>query len=317
MLEERTIPVRRAARPHGRRKAHASAASLVLLLFGILTSTACVTPDPGGTRCPLPGYPTAACTGVPAGTSLTTHNGGLVVTTPGQVIDGLRITGDVDIRANDVVIRNSEIHGHVFNDGSGTRYRFTIEDSTVAPPNGCSSWGNGAIGVSNYTARRVRISGFPDGFRIAGSNILIENSFVALCSANPEDHSDGIQAYGAAGGTNIVIRHNTIDQRAVTNGAATAPIFVPNDGDRQGNQNITVSVVDNLLAGGGYSLRIYGDLPFSAPAVTGNKIVDGTWDYGPVDVTCSSIGTWAGNATVTYDWGRGRIIGQVRALNDC
>jgi hypothetical protein len=233
------------------------------------------------------------------------------------VIDGMRITGGVDIRANDVVIKNSEIHGNVVNDSTGTRYHFTIQDSTVAPPSGCSGWGNGAIGVSNYIARRVRIGGFPDGFRIAGSNVLIEDSFVTLCSANPDDHSDGIQAYGAAGGTNIVIRHNTIDQRPVTNGAATAPIFVPNDGDRQGNQNVTVSIVDNLLAGGGYSLRVFGDLPFSAPAVTGNKVVDGTWAYGPVDVTCSSIGTWGGNAVVTYDWTGGRITGQVRALDDC
>lgn len=276
------------------------------------------TPGPGGgTTCPLPAYPTAACTGVPAGVTLTNHAGGLVVTTPGQVIDGRRITGTVDIRAHDVVIRNSEVQGRIANDTTGTRYRFTIEDSTVAPPSGCSSWGNGAIGVSDYTARRVRISGFPDGFRIAGSNILIEDSFVTLCSSNPDDHSDGIQAYGASGGTDIVIRHNTIDQRSVTNGAATAPIFVPNDGERQGNQNVTVSIVDNVLAGGGYSLRVFGHLPFSAPAVTGNKIVDRTWAYGPVDVTCSSIGTWDGNATVTYDWARGQVLSQVRALTDC
>jgi hypothetical protein len=316
MLEERPFPVRPAAPRPGIRTATGVVVRL-LLLSGLVLLAACTTPGPGGTACPLPAYPTAACTGVPAGTSLTTHNGGLVVTTPGQVIDGLRITGTVDIRAHDVVIRNSEIRGHVFNDSTGTRYRFTIEDSAVAPAVGCSSWGNGAIGVSDYTARRVRVSGFPDGFRVAGSNILIENSLVTLCSANPEDHSDGIQAYGAAGGTNIVIRHNTIDQRAVTNGAATAPIFVPNDGDRQGNQNVTVSITDNLLAGGGYSLRLYGNLPFSAPAVTGNKIVDRSWAYGPVDVTCSNIGTWAGNATVTYDWARGRIVDEVRALDDC
>jgi hypothetical protein len=288
-----------------------------MLLSGLVVALAACAPEPGSTTCPLPAYPTAACTGVPAGTTLTTHNGGLVVTTPGQVIDRLRITGTVEIRAHDVVIKNSEIHGNVFNDSTGTRYRFTIEDSTVAPPSGCSRWGNGAIGVSDYTARRVRISGFPDGFRIAGSNVLIEHSFVTLCSGNPDDHSDGIQAYGAAGADNIVIRHNTVDQRAVTNGAATAPIFVPNDGDRQGNQNITVSIVDNLLAGGGYSLRLYGNLPFSAPAVTGNKVVNGTYAYGPVDVTCSRIGTWERNATVTYDWTRGQITGQVRALDDC
>jgi hypothetical protein len=254
---------------------------------------------------------------VPAGTSLTTHNGDLVVTTAGQVVDGLRVTGAVDIRAHDVTIRNSEIRGRVGNDFGGTRYRFTIEDSTVAPASGCSSWGNGAVGVSDYTARRVRIAGFPDGFRVAGSHIHIEDSFVTLCSANPSDHSDGIQAYGAANATDIVLRHNTVDQRPVTNGAATSPIFVPNDGERQGNQNLSITVVDNVLAGGGYSFRLFGNLPFSAPTVTGNKIVDGTWEYGPVDLACDRIGTWSGNATVTYDWTSGQVTRQVRALDDC
>jgi hypothetical protein len=290
-------------------------------LAAIAGGSACVKPPPpvggGGSTCPLPAYPTAACTGVPAGTTLTAHDGDLVVTRAGQVVDGLRITGDVDVRAHDVVIRNSEVRGRVINDFGGTRYRFTIEDATVGPASGCSSWGNGAVGISDYTARRVRIAGFPDGFRVAGSNIRIEDSFVTLCSANPDDHSDGIQAYGAAGGSNIVIHHNTIDQRAVTNGAATSPIFVPNDGERQGNQNVTVTVTDNLLAGGGYSLRIFGNLPFSAPAVTGNKVVDRTWAYGPLDVSCERIGTWSGNATVTYDWASGQVTGQVRALDDC
>lgn len=290
---------------------------MALLVTAGCPTTPTVPPPTGGSDCPLPAYPTAACTGVPEGTQLTNHSGGLVVTTPGQVIDARRITGTVDIRAHDVVIRNSEIHSYIDNEHNGTRYRFTIEDSTVAPPSGCSSWGNGAIGLSNYTARRVRINGFPDGFRVAGGNILVEDSFVTLCSANPSDHSDGIQAYGAAGGTNIVIRHNTIDQRAVTNGAATAPIFIPNDGERQGNQDLSVTVTDNLLAGGGYSLRLYGHLPFSAPAVTGNKIVDRTWAYGPLDVTCSQIGTWSTNAVVTYNWTTGQIASQVRPLPDC
>jgi len=301
----------------GRARRWASAAVLVSVAVGAVGCGPPPPPQGGGTNCPLPAYPTAACTGVPSGTALTTHDGDLVVSTAGQVIDGRRVTGSVDIRAHDVVIRNSEIRGRIINDFGGNRYRFTIEDSTVGPASGCSSWGNGAVGVSDYTARRVRIAGFPDGFRVAGSNILIEHSFVTLCSANPADHSDGIQAYGAANGTNIVIRHNTIDQRAVTNGAATSPIFIPNDGERQGNQNLSVNVTDNLLAGGGYTLRIFGDLPFSAPTVTGNKIVDGSWEYGPVDLACERIGTWSGNATVTYDWSLGTITRQVRALNDC
>jgi hypothetical protein len=308
-------------RPFERRAGGRSAAlAAAAALTAALTAAACgTTPPPAGeeTACPLPAYPTAACTGVPAGTSLTTHQGDLVVTTPGQVVEGVRVTGGVDVRADGVVIRDAEVRGPVRNDFDGRRYRFTIEDSTVGTATGCSSWGNGAVGVSNYTARRVRVAGFPDGFRVAGSDTVIEHSMVTLCSSNPDDHSDGIQAYGAAGATNIVIDHNSIDQRAVTNGAATAPIFIPNDGERQGNRDLDVTVTDNLLAGGGFSLRVYGDLPFTAPAVTGNKIVDGTWAYGPLDVSCARIGAWSGNATVTYDWSTGRITGQARALDDC
>jgi hypothetical protein len=304
----------------GARARRALTTTVLLGALAASTLVGCGTPPPpqgGGTNCPLPAYPTAACTGVPSGTQLTTHSGDLVVRTAGQVVDGVRVTGAVDVRAHDVVIRNSEIRGRITNDFGGTRYRFTIEDSLVGSTTGCSSWGNGAVGVSDYTARRVRIAGFPDGFRVAGSRVHIEDSFVTLCSANPDDHSDGIQAYGAANGTDIVIRHNTIDQRSVTNGAATSPIFIPNDGERQGNQNLTVTVTDNLIAGGGYSLRIFGNLPFSAPAVTGNKIVDGSWVYGPVDLACERIGTWSGNATVAYDWSQGKITRQVRPLDDC
>lgn len=275
------------------------------------------TPPPTSSSCALPKYPTTNCAGVPAGVTLTTYNGDFSATTPGQVISGMRITGSLIVKAQDVVIKKSEITGKVVNDESSTKYRFTIEDSTIGQASGCSSFGNGAVGIANYTARRVHIRGFPDGFRIAGSNVIIEDSFVKLCSANSNDHSDGIQAYGASSGTNIHIRHNVIDQRAVTNGAATAPIFIPNDGDQQGNQNITVSVTDNVLAGGGYSMRIFGNLPFTATAVTGNKIVNNTWEYQPVDVACGSIGSWSDNATVNYDWNAGIILSQVKALNDC
>jgi hypothetical protein len=273
------------------------------------------TPPPTSTtNCPLPRYPVASCTGVPAGTTLTPYAGSLVITAPGTVIDGKLVNGGLDIRANNVVIKNSQINGPVINDNTATRYSFTIQDSWVrGAASGCGSFGNGAIGVANYTATRVRVTGFPDAFRVAGSNITIQDSYATLCSANPDDHSDGIQAYGAAGGKNIFIRHNTLDQRGVTNGAATAPLFLPSE-DRQGNAGATISVTDNLLAGGGFTLRAYG-LDF--PAVTGNKIVDNTWGYGPLDVTCNTIGSWSGNAVVNFDWNTGQIVSQVRALNDC
>ena len=274
------------------------------------------TPPTGSTKCPLPKYPSDSCTGVPAGTALTTINGDYTAKA-GEVITGKRITGSVFISGSGVVIRNSEVYGKIDNNyGTNTlRNTFTVEDSTIGPAS-CGSISDGVIGVANYTAKRVRIKNQPDGFRIAGPNVLIEDSYVTVCSKNPDDHSDGIQAYGAGNSTNIIIRHNVIDQRSVTNGAATAPIFLPSDGDRQGNNGMVVNVHDNIFAGGGYPVRIGGSGPMTA-YVTGNKVVNNTWEYNPVDVTCDKIKSWSGNAVITYDWNAGSILSQVRPLTDC
>lgn len=232
-------------------------------------------------------FPNASNTGVPAGTSLTTVSS-VTLSTAGQVLDSRLVTGDVTVSANNVVIRNSEIRGRIRNT-SGQSY--TIQDSTVGPTSGCASIE--AVGYSNYTARRVKLRNVGDGFRISGNNVLIEDSFVLLCS-NSGDHSDGIQGYG--GGTNIVIRHNTIDQRPARD--VTAPIFFA-DSSR------SAVVVDNLLMGGTYSLRLHDDFtPDVGPwTVTGNRIVSGAWQYGPTLMTntdCASV-TWSDNRLVTID----------------
>lgn len=266
----------------------------------------------------LTDYPTLTNTGVPAGTALTAYAGDMVITTANTVVDKRKVSGNIDVRAPGVVIRNSEIGGIVVNDNNVNHYAFTIENSTVGPATGCSSWGNGAIGTKNYSAKKVLVRGFGDGFRIAGGNVLIQDSYVALCTTNPDAHSDGIQAYGAANGKNIVIDHNVIDQRNILDGTATAPIFIPNDGVNQGNQNLEVTVTNNVLAGGGFSLRVYGDLPFTAPSVSGNKIVDKTYAYGPVDINCARIARWKDNAVVTYDFANGKVLSEVRSLdNEC
>ena len=259
-------------------------------------------------------YPTESNTGVPAGTQLTVHSGNLIVTAANTVVENRRVTGNIDVRAAGVVIKNSQIDGIVVNDNVAAHPAFTIQDSTVGTTT-CSRHTAGAIGTKNYTAKRVKLQNFPDGFRIAGSNVLIQDSYVKLCSADPADHSDGIQAYGAGAATNVVIDHNVIDQTPVAGDRQTAPIFVPNDNAGQGNQGISVTVTNNVLAGGSYSLRVFGDLPWNSPAITGNKIVNNTWGYGPVDVNCSRISKWKDNAVVTYDFAAGKVLSQVRSLD--
>jgi hypothetical protein len=240
--------------------------------------------QPGARSCPpVPAYPTPGCTGVPAGAALRTVSGDYTAQRAGEVVDGVRITGVLRIAAHDVTVRNTEVHGGVTNYRNGATYRFTITDTTVGAPSGCN--GGQAVGVDKYTATRLHIRNFGDGFRDSGDNILIQDSFVKLCS-NPGDHSDGVQGY--FGGSNVIVRHNTIDQRSAQ--SVTSPIFMA-DGSKGG------TFEDNLLAGGGYTVRLHdGTFRF-----TGNRIVDGSWQYGPVYSACASVNPWSDNTLVRID----------------
>ena len=58
--------------------------------------------------------PAASTTGVPDGLKLTPYNTGgadLVITKDGTVLDGLEIWGDIKVRAKNVTIKNSKLHG--------------------------------------------------------------------------------------------------------------------------------------------------------------------------------------------------------------
>ncbi len=192
------------------------------------------------------GFPTPATTGVPAGVRLTS-SGSLEITKAGTVIDGLDINGNVEIRADNVTIRNSritsnaEIPVRVYKDGNERTYSgFVIEDSRIRGVGRCSA----AIGLSNYTARRVHISGCSDGAK-AFSNTTIEDSYLAgFYRVDGETHNDAIQS---SGGSNIVIRRNTV---LGPYQMSTSAIIL------QANQSAlsNVLVEGNYLSGGSYTI---------------------------------------------------------------
>ena len=249
-------------------------------------------PVPGGTSsCPLPAYPKPSCTGVPAGTRLTSlplnYDGTIYrVTGDNQVLDSVHIAGNVLVTGHNTTIKNSQIDGHILNEYSGVTYPMTITDSTIGPASGC---GGPVIAPAEYTAIRVHVRNASDGFRDSGNNILVQDSYVHLCSSSPEDHSDGFQGY--LGGTNVKIYHNTIDQRDVPPEAQTAPIFIANESKDADIQN-------NLLAGGSATIRVHNG--GGSYIVTGNRIVDNSWVYGPVSSSCDVI-TWSDNWLVDID----------------
>ncbi|GAA2207901.1 hypothetical protein GCM10009850_033590 [Nonomuraea monospora] len=272
-----------------------------------VTPTITPTPSPTGRAdCDLPRHPNLSCTGVPPGTKLTTVKGNVTAAKQGQVIDGQHITGDLIITANDVVIRNSQIDGLITNWETGGS--FTITDSTVGPPSGCVI--NQAVGEKNFKAERISVRGFDDGFRMSGRNIVVRDSYVKLCGP-PTSHSDGIQAYcpGKIVCSGLVFDHNTIDQRQAPE--HSDPINLV-------DKNLSaVTVSDNLVAGGNYSLLLKWH---AGPKwkVSGNKIVHEAWDFGAVssEDTCENIDWGPGNAVVTIDHDY-RITKTVRTLTHC
>lgn len=253
------------------------------------STTSKAAPPPGrsgGGRCPA--YPTPSCTGVPGGTKLSavTLNSGDAyrVSQDGAVLDGMHIPGNLLITAHNVTVRNSQIDGFVTDEYENVDYSYTIVDSTVGPAAGCDS--QPGVGEGSFYARGVLIRNHGDGFRDSGNDIEIHDSYVHLCS-NPGDHSDGIQSY--QGGHNLVLDHNTLDQRDAKD--ITAPIFLT-------DLTNTVSVTNNLVAGGTYSIQVKG--AGGTVVVRGNRMVDKSWVYGPVESDCGTI-QWSDNSLVTID----------------
>lgn len=264
-----------------------------------LSTSHSATPPPGSEATPTsaracpppPAYPTPECTGVPPGKELKQHEGDLVADKDGQVIDGLHIMGNLSVEGQNVVIRDSWIEGWVDNSRNGPRGNgsFTITDSTVGRDDKCDA-GTG-VSESEFTATRVKVVGHGDAFGAGGDNVLIQDSFALLCGED-EWHSDGFQAHEA--GRNIVIRHNTFDQRKVPASGVTAPVFI-SDGSPE------ATVVDNLLIGGSSTIRVHQGGERWKYVVTGNRVVQDAWLYSPVDSSCAVIETWSDNRLVQID----------------
>lgn len=248
----------------------------------------------GGNTGRCPAYPTPDCTGVPTGTHLTElasndGSGGYKITQSGTVLDGVHFAGDMVVAVNGVTIKNSQIDGSVRNEvGDAHYFSFTIIDSVVGPAHGCQS--NDAIGRAKYTAIGDLVRGHSHGFMDSGDNIVIRDSYVRNCS-NGNDHSDGIQAY--VPGKNLILDHNTLDQRGIAD--FTAPVYLS---DSAGHTIANVTVTNNLLMGGTYSIQLKNAA--GTLVVQNNRMVDNTWSYGPVESECSVI-NWSGNTLVTID----------------
>jgi pectate lyase len=234
------------------------------------------------------GYPDASNTG-PTGL-LEKSTGNITVSRPGTVIKNRKINGCIKIRANNVTVRNTEIHCSIVRDGGygisnlNGNTGLVIEDVLIE----CGhDVGDGAVTLENFTIRRSEMFGC-ENIIWAERNVVIEDSYIhdPISSRTPgSPHTDSIQI--PAGASNIRIDHNTIlggyENRSAFGNAAITASASPGTGVTN------VLVNNNLFAGGGYTLYCPGnDGGFTW---TNNRFsrrfVKTVGGFGPIYRTCA------------------------------
>lgn len=195
---------------------------------------------------PAGGWPGAGNTGVPPGKVLR-PSGRLTITRDGTVIDGLDVTGAINIKASNVTIRNTRISSssyyliRVYAGFRGT----VIEDVEL---NGLGTAIASGISGSYLSVRRTDISGVGDGVKV-GSNTRYEGNWIHDLARGGGVHPDGLQAQDAR---NIVIRGNTVDI-PVTSGSNIGILLKGDSG------TISDALLEgNLLNGGNVTLVLEG-----------------------------------------------------------
>lgn len=261
-------------------------------------SAAGPTPPPSPTTQAEPTFPTRDTTGVPAGwTPKQEWTGDQTIADAGAVVEDVRLTdGTLYVRAPNVTLRRVEIvGGRIVNDyGTECSNGLRIEDSSIL--RGDNDPENPVIEAGGYTLRRVKIDGPSEGIRVGEKGlgcgpVDVEDSWVQVdppdnCVADNVDwHGDGLQGYQ---GSALTIRNSYLRLAEVKGCSGTAAFFYPD----QGNTSVTVDHV--LVSGGGYVFRLG-----TPGSVTGLKVVDDSWDFGPVDVANCGVVSWgAGNEIV-------------------
>jgi hypothetical protein len=216
------------------------------------------------------GWPDASNTGTTG--PLTVVSGNVTLSTPGMVYANRDVRGCIRVTAANVTIRNvrvtcsswyavSVVAGTGSDPWVAPNANLLIEDSEI---NLAGQLEGKGIAFAGYTARRVHFYGGSDCAH-ANANVVIADSFCEIPAGGPADgpHYDGFQSDG---GSNLTFRHNTIrvpysQTSAILMSTNTSPIR-------------NVSIVDNLVAGGGYTIYCGTDSGGDVPGLTftGNVI---------------------------------------------
>ena len=213
----------------------------------------------GGTKVVDPSlYPDAATTGVQAGTNLTTHSGALTLSTAGQVVSGLVITGGVQITASNVTLENCIIEvpsSSPWDIGiAGGLTGVTLENCEIIGAGSAGPVGSYGIyvqGNSQVTINSVNMHDVGQGLVLNDGQVTLENSYIHDLHAGSGTHYEDIGYFGAAKSStfSLNIQNNTL----INENNQTAVVFLQNYFGALSN----VTVNNNILVGGDYT--VYSD----------------------------------------------------------
>lgn len=264
------------------------------------TPTPTSTPTTPPTTAPTPttgAWPDASNTGVPAGVTLT-PTGGMTITKAGTVVSGMDINGDVVVRAANVTIENSKVHGRIDTSDSGAAPNTMIKRvEIIGPYNGAKDSGSPAVGYTGFTCDGCVVHGWGKGFGLV-KDVTIKNSWVydIVVYGDPANGGSHNEAILSLGGTNLTVTNNRLDAGDAPNVSASLALY------SQMAAFNNVLVQGNLFDGGGYC--VYAGLGGSYGA-SNTRFVDNTFGdkydkkcggYGPAIAYSTGNGNqWTGN----------------------
>jgi hypothetical protein len=194
-------------------------------------------------------FPTERTTGVRAGVTLR-DSGSITVDQPGSVIEGLRVSGHITIRADDVVVRDTLVLG------GGAHYPIRVASgvSNALIEHVEVDNGQGGIGIffngGSGTVRAANVHSSLDGIRIQANNVTIEDSYVHDLVRQAGGHHDTIQIRS---GDDVTIRGNTLlPYVASTGDPMNAAIQI---GSLQRGPLERLTVEGNYMDGGNYTIH--------------------------------------------------------------
>lgn len=155
---------------------------------------------------PVGEWPDATTTGFQGDVAALPVRSGWRVTTPGAVIENVRIVDGLVIDAPNVTVRDVVIDaGYWGIDALNTSDGLVVEDTTI---NGGAQAGIGIDHSDGWLVQRVNLSGGNDGIKPGGSGTVRDTYIHDLGSFGSDPHNDAMQ-FGDAWGINVL--HNRME----------------------------------------------------------------------------------------------------------